>query len=173
MTKAEVRAVILSKLALRPEEVCGDIGAGTGSVTVEMALSAWKGKVYAVERKQEAMDLVRANCERFHIGNVIPVLDSAPEALQDLPPLDAAFLGGSGGEVEAIVDLLLERNPKIRIVVSAIALETVHAALTALENRGLSCEVVQVGISRARRAGDLHLLMAQNPVFIISGRREA
>ena len=168
MTKAEVRSVILSKLALRPGDICADIGAGTGSVTVEMALSAWKGHVYGVERNQEGLDLIRTNCKHFHIGNVTPVLGHAPEALADLPPLDAAFIGGSGGEMRSIVDEVLKKNPKARMVVSAIAIESLQTAMESFQAHGLDYDVVQIGISRTRTVGGLHLLMAQNPIFILS-----
>lgn len=169
MTKAEVRAVILSKLALRPEAVCADIGAGTGSVTVEMALSAWRGRVYAVERGQEGVDLIRENCRRFHVGNVTTLHGTAPAALEDLPPLDAAFLGGTGGQLGAILDAVLAKNPAARVVVSAIALETVQQAMEAFAAHGLEPEIVQVAVARTRPAGGLHLLMAQNPIFLLCG----
>lgn len=169
MTKAEVRAVILSKLALRPEAVCADIGAGTGSVTVEMALSAWRGRVYAVERGQEGADLIRENCRRFHVGNVTTLLGTAPEALADLPPLDAAFIGGSGGRMGAILDAVLGKNPAARVVVSAIALETVQQTMEAFARYGIQPEIVQVSVARTRPTGGLHLLMAQNPIFLLCG----
>lgn len=169
MTKAEVRAVILSKLALRPEAICADIGAGTGSVTVEMALSAWRGRVYAVERGQEGADLIRENCRRFHVGNVTTLLGTAPEALADLPPLDAAFIGGSGGRMGAILDAVLGKNPAARVVVSAIALETVQQTMEAFARYGIQPEIVQVSVARTRPAGGLHLLMAQNPIFLLCG----
>lgn len=169
MTKAEVRAVILSKLALRPEAICADIGAGTGSVTVEMALSAWRGRVYAVERGQEGADLIRENCRRFHVGNVTTLLGTAPEALADLPPLDAAFIGGSGGRMGAILDAVLGKNPAARVVVSAIALETVQQTMEAFARYGIQPEIVQVSVARTRPTGGLHLLMAQNPIFLLCG----
>lgn len=168
MTKAEVRSVILSKLALRPGDICADIGAGTGSVTVEMALSAWKGHVYGVERNPEGLDLIRTNCKHFHIGNVTPVPGHAPEALADLPPLAAAFIGGSGGEMRTIVDEILKKNPKARLVVSVIAIESLQAAMESFQAHGMDYDVVQIGISRTRTVGGLHLLMAQNPIFILS-----
>ena len=169
MTKAEVRAVSMSRLALRPDAVCCDIGAGTGSVTVEMALAAHAGHVYAVEQQQEALALVEGNCRRFHIGNVTRVAGRAPEALSDLPPLDAAFVGGSGGAMAGIFDAILLKNPRARIVVNAIALETLNAALAAFAAHGIAPEVMQLGAARAKRAGDLHMMTALNPVFILSG----
>ena len=111
MTKAEVRAVSLSKLNLSPHSVCCDIGAGTGSVTVEMAVAAYQGHVYAVEQIEEATALIRENCGNFHIGNVTVIPGNAPEALDNLPTLDAAFIGGNGGQLKEIVSALLKNNP--------------------------------------------------------------
>ncbi|HWS29493.1 MAG TPA: precorrin-6y C5,15-methyltransferase (decarboxylating) subunit CbiE [Clostridia bacterium] len=169
MTKSEVRAVSLSRLALSPGEICCDIGAGTGSVTVEMALAAYEGYVYAIDKNGEAVSLIKENCGRFHIGNVTPVLGSAPEALYALPPMDAAFIGGSGGVMGDIFEAILTKNPYTRIVVNAIALETLHAAIAAFKARGIAPEIVQLGAARTKTAGGLHMMLAQNPVFIVSG----
>lgn len=169
MTKAEVRAVILSRLALSPGDVCADIGAGTGSVTVEMALAAHRGRVYALDHKAEAIDLVCGNCRRFHIGNVHPLLGKAPQALDDLPPLDAAFIGGSSGAMEGIFKAILDKNPRARLVVSAIALESLDQAIRAFGAHGLEPDITQLGVARAKRVAGLHMMMSQNPIFILSG----
>lgn len=169
MTKSEVRAVSLSRLALSPDAVCCDIGAGTGSITVEMAMAAYNGHVYAIDQNEEAISLIAENCRRFHIGNVTPVLGSAPEALLALPALDAAFIGGSGGMLGHILAAVLSKNPATRIVVNAIALETLYAALEAFKAHGIVPEIVQLNAARAKPAGGLHMMLAQNPVFIVSG----
>ena len=169
MTKSEVRAVSLSRLALSPDAVCCDIGAGTGSVTVEMALAAYNGHVYAVDQNEEAVSLIAENCRRFHIGNVTPMLGSAPEALFSLPPLDAAFIGGCGGAMEDVFAAVLLKNPYARIVVNAITLETLYAAVEAFKAHDIVPEIVQLNAARAKPAGGLHMMLAQNPVFIVSG----
>ncbi len=169
MTKAEVRAVALSKLALSPDTVCYDVGAGTGSVTVETALASYRGHVYAIDRSEEAIRLVQQNCSAFHIGNVTPVLGSAPDVLADLPKPDAVFIGGSGGNLGAIFDCVLNTNPRARMVVNAIALQSVNSALAAFTAHGIEPEMVQLSVSRGKAAGGMHLLTAMNPVFIISG----
>lgn len=169
MTKSEVRAVTLSRLALKPSDIGCDIGAGTGSVTVEMALAAYEGRVFAVDRNEEALALVRQNCKAFHIGNVFPVRGDAPDAMAGLPRLDAAFIGGSGGHMRDIVSALLAGNPGIRIAVNAIALESAVAAVSAFRENGLAPEIVQIGCARGKAAGALHMMTAQNPVFIVSG----
>ncbi|MEG1524588.1 MAG: precorrin-6y C5,15-methyltransferase (decarboxylating) subunit CbiE [Clostridia bacterium] len=169
MTKAEVRAVSLSKLALRETDVCYDIGCGTGSVTVELALSAHKGRVYAADTKEEAVALTQENCVRFHVGNVKVFHGSAPEILCDWPAPNAAFIGGSGGNLPEIVRILIRKNPCVRIVVNAIALESATAAISTLSNAGFDPELTQISVARTKKTGGLHLMMAQNPIFIISG----
>ncbi len=169
MTKAEVRAVTMSKLALAPGAICYDVGAGTGSVTVEMALAAYHGHVYAIDKKEDAIRFIEQNCAAFHIGNVTPVLGNAPGALTGLPSADAVFIGGSGGDMPEIFDCIIAKNPSVRIVVNAIALESVHTALSAFAAHGIGPEVVQLGVSKTKPVDGLHPLIANNPVFIISG----
>lgn len=169
MTKSAVRAVTMSKLKLRSDAVCCDVGAGTGSVTVEMALSAWRGHVYAIDKNAEAVALVRHNCAKFHIGNVTALQGDALETLRTLPAMDAVFIGGSGGEMDQLIAAALEKNPNVRIVVNAIALETLQAAMDAFTARGLAAEIVQLSCAESRNVGKLHMMTAQNPIFIISG----
>lgn len=172
MTKQEVRAAILAKLAVKPEETLWDVGAGTGSVSVELALAASNGRVYAVECEADACELIRKNREKFRAQGLTLVEGKAPQALEPLPAPDAVFIGGTKGGMEKIVALVLEKNPAARICVSAIALETLSAAIATLTAHGLSVEVTQLSVSRTRPAGKLHLLMANNPVFLITGERK-
>ena len=172
MTKQEVRAAALAKLAVQPGDTLWDVGAGTGSVSVELALAAPRGHVYAVECDPEACGLIRQNRERFHACNLTLVEGRAPAALADLPAPDAVFIGGTKGGMEAVVDTVLARNPNARICISAIALETLSAAVAALTAHGLAAEVTQIAVSRTRPAGRLHLLMANNPIFLITGERK-
>lgn len=169
MTKQEVRAAALSKLAVRPGDTLWDVGAGTGSVSVELALAAKEGETFAVECNPEACGLIRANREKFGAWNLRLVEGRAPEALAELPAPDGVFIGGTKGGMEAVVDTVLEKNPKARICISAIALETLSAAVAALTKHGLEAKVTQLAVSRTRAAGSLHLLMANNPVFLITG----
>ena len=174
MTKQEVRAAALGKLAVRPTDTVWDVGAGTGSVSVELALAAKQGRAYAVECLEEACDLIRANRQRFGAWNLTLIQGRAPEALEDLPAPDAVFIGGTKGTMEPVLDIVLGKNPNARVCISAIALETLSAAIAALTARGLTAEVTQIGVSRTKAAGKLHLLMANNPVFLIStGASEA
>lgn len=169
MTKQEVRAAVLAKLAVRPEDILWDVGAGTGSVSVELALAAPRGRVYAVECRPEGCALIKANREKFRTRNLVLVEGLAPAALSDLPAPDAVFIGGSKGSLAAIVDAALDKNPDARICVSAIALETLSAAVTALTAKGRTVQVSQIAVSRAKAVGGLHFMMAQNPIYLITG----
>ncbi len=169
MTKSEVRAVCLSKLALSPTDIAYDIGCGTGSVTIEMAFSAYDGKVYAFDKNEEAIDLLKQNCQKFHLDNVEALYGLAPECLKDLPVPDVAFIGGSSGNMNEIVSYLHGFNNEMRFVITAVTLENAMAGLDSLKNVGICGDIVQVAVSKGRQIGDLHMLMAQNPIFIISG----
>lgn len=169
MTKQEVRAAVLAKLAVRPEDILWDVGAGTGSVSVELALAAPRGRVYAVECRPEGCALIKANREKFRTRNLVLVEGLAPAALSDLPAPDAVFIGGSKGSLAAIADAALDKNPDARICVSAIALESLSAAVAALTAKGRTVQVSQIAVSRARAVGGLHLMMAQNPIYLITG----
>ena len=169
MTKQEVRVAALAKLAVRPADTLWDVGAGTGSVSVELALAAPRGRVYAVECRPEGCALIKANREKFRTRNLVLVEGLAPAALSDLPAPDAVFIGGSKGRLAAIVAAALDKNPDARICVSAIALESLSAAVAALTAKGRTVQVSQIAVSRARAVGGLHLMMAQNPIYLITG----
>lgn len=167
MTKQLVRAAALAKLAVTPQDICWDIGAGTGSVSVELAAAA--RRVYAVECAPEACALIRKNREKHNAWNLTLVEGRAPGALGSLPPPQAVFIGGTRGELAAIVDAVLAQNAAARICITAIALETLCGAMDALACRGVRAEVTQLSVSRGKAAGSLHLLTANNPVFLIAG----
>lgn len=172
MTKQEVRAAALAKLAVRPTDTLWDVGAGTGSVSVELALAAPRGYVYAVECAPDACALIRQNREKFHAYNLSLIEGTAPQVLADLPAPDAVFIGGTKGSMAEVVDAALAKNPNARLCISAIALETLSAAIAALTAHGQTAEVTQLAVSRTRPAGKLHLLMANNPIFLITGERK-
>ena len=169
MTKSEVRAVCLSKLSLSSSDIAYDIGCGTGSVTIEMAFSAYDGKVYAFDKNEEAISLLEQNCQKFHLDNVEAICGLAPECLEGLPVPDVAFIGGSSGNMDEIVSYLYGINSKIKLVITAVTLENAMAALDSLKNIGIKSDIVQVAVSKGRGIGELHMLIAQNPIFIISG----
>ncbi|MBD5161168.1 MAG: precorrin-6y C5,15-methyltransferase (decarboxylating) subunit CbiE [Oscillibacter sp.] len=169
MTKQEVRAAALAKLAVRPGDIFWDVGAGTGSVSVELALASEGGAVFAVECSDAACGLIRANREKFCAWNLHVIEGRAPRTLETLLPPDGVFIGGTKGGMAEIVDLALRRNENARICISAIAVETLSAAVAALKSHGIQPQVTQISVSRGKPAGGLHLLMANNPVFLITG----
>lgn len=167
MTKSEIRSVALSKLQLTRMATVYDIGSGSGSVTVEAALLAKRGRVYAVEMRESALALTRRNVEKFALRNVEVIEGEAPEALADLPAPTHAFIGGSAGRLRAIIDALLEKNPAVHIVATAVTLESV-AELTQIVKQFASSDIVEVSIAKPRRLGRYRLMTAQNPVYIFT-----
>jgi cobalt-precorrin-6B (C15)-methyltransferase len=171
MTKEEIRVVTLAKLRLTTDSIVYDIGAGTGSVTVEIARICSTGKVYAIEREEEGINLIRANCRRFGVTNVEAVLGGAPEALKGLPQANAIFVGGSGGKLEEIIKQAKHSlAPGGRVVINAVALETLTAAQRLLVEQGFAdIEIVSLAVTRWLQRGRVRMADALNPVFIISG----
>ena len=169
MTKQEVRWLAASLLSVKPDETVYDIGAGTGSVTMELARHAVRGMVYAVECKPEAVELLHRN--RAHTGcyNTHMVQAMAPDGLEQLPPPDCAFIGGSRGNMAEIVCALKRKNPHVRVLITAIALESLHEAIDALERNGFAVEISCVNVSRAKKVARYHMMTAQNPVYLIGG----
>ena len=172
MTKEEVRTLSLSKLRLNADSVVWDVGAGTGSVSVECALSCPAGRVFAVEKKEEAAALLEENKARFNATNLTVVRGTAPEALKDLPAPDRVFLGGTSGELEEVLQVIFDKNPAARVVCTAVTLETVAQAAALFANLE-GADMVQVSATRTRQAGRYHLMDAQNPVWIFSGEGRA
>ncbi len=218
MTKSEVRAVSLSKLELTPGAVFWDVGAGTGSVTVEAARllgqmggaggvstyrsetdgdgvwearpdgdGVWKARpdggcaggarahagaaVYAVEKEEEGIRLIRENKARLVPGfdAFHPIWGRAPEALYALPAPSHVFIGGSGGALRQIVEVVLEKNERARIVANVAALETLAQCMEIMEAiRFKEQEIVQVAAARVERMGRYHLQKAMNPVFVVT-----
>lgn len=170
MTKGEVRAVALSKLAVAPHHTVWDVGAGTGAVTVELGYQASAGQVFAVEQKGEAVALLKENKAKFALPNITIVEGTAPEALADLPAPDRVFIGGSSGNLEEIVALILGKNPVAWLVITAVTLETLAQATTLFAKLQLPVDMVQLSATRTRKAGSYHLMDAQNPVWIITAQ---
>lgn len=169
MTKEEVRSVSLSKLRLTEDSICCDVGAGTGSVSVEMALRADQGQVFAIEKKEEAAALLEENKQKFAVDNLEIIKGEAPQALENLPAPTHAFIGGSSGNLKEIVALLLGKNPQVRIVINCITLETISEALDVLKEYDFQQrEVVQLAASRSKEIGRYHLMMGENPIYIIT-----
>ena len=172
MTKREIRCCALSHLALTAEAVCWDVGAGTGSVSIEMALLARKGRVYAVEKNENALALLAENRKKFHVSNLEIVPGRAPEACRELPVPTHVFIGGSTGSLRDIVALVLEKNPNARLVLTAVTLESVAEMERLIKEFGFTdADITCLNVSRARELGAYHLMTAQNPVYLFTLQR--
>lgn len=167
MTKSEVRAVVLSKLKITPEAKIYDIGAGSGSVTVEMALQATRGVVYALEKKPEAVELLKRNKKAFFAENVEIRSGDALESLGELPPPTHVFIGGFSGNTADLVKKILEKSPNTRFVATTVTLETL-AELTPILKEFSYHQVVEISVSCGEKRGKYHMMLANNPVFVIT-----
>ena len=170
MTKEEVREICMCKLRLTEDAVVYDIGGGTGSVSIEAARLAVRGTVYSIEKNPSAVALIRENKKKFAADNLEIIEGLAPGALRELPAPTHAFLGGTSGNLAEIMELLYEKNPSLRVVITAITLETVAEAVRYFKGnpRFEEPDIAQISAAKGRTAGSYHLMMGQNPVYIIS-----
>ena len=167
MTKSEVRALSVAKLKICDDSVIYDVGAGTGSVSIEMALCAVNGMVYAIEKEEAAADLIEVNKVKFKTPNLQVIRGLAPEAMADLPKPTHAFIGGSSGNLKDIIACLLDKNPDIRIVINSVTIETLEETTQVIKEFNLvEEEITCINVSKARKLGKYHLMTAQNPVYI-------
>jgi precorrin-6B C5,15-methyltransferase / cobalt-precorrin-6B C5,C15-methyltransferase len=174
ITKREVRAVSLYLLGLKWDGVVWDIGAGTGSVAIEAALIAREGEVYAVERDENSIDLLRNNVARLAPPNLQVVVGEAPAVLALLPDPDSVFVGGSGGRLGEILEAAAGRlKPRGRMVINLAVLERTQEAYHQLRRLGFITELVSVNAARGKELNDGTVrLESLNPVFVVSARRK-
>jgi cobalt-precorrin-6B (C15)-methyltransferase len=174
MTKEEIRVVTISKLRLNEKDVVLDIGAGTGSISVETAGLLKEGIVYSVEMNPEGIDLIKKNCEKFNIKNIKIIEGKAPEALKEINKIDKIIIGGSGGNLSEIIKWGSSHlNDNGRIVINAITFDTLSDSMKFLEENNFSdIEIIQVCINRFEEIGNSLMLKPLNPVFIISATKE-
>ena len=170
MTKEEIRVISLSKLGLKRDSILYDIGAGTGSVSIEAALQCSEGTVYAIEKNSEGIDLIIENRNKFKTENIEIVKGMAPDCMEDLPKPSHAFIGGSSGRIIDIIRAVRAKNEDVRFVINAVTLETlamvedIKFEFPQYENM----EIVQINVARSKALGKYHLMSAENPVYIIS-----
>ncbi|ETT77515.1 cobalt-precorrin-6Y C(5)-methyltransferase (cobalt-precorrin-6 methyltransferase) [Paenibacillus sp. FSL R7-277] len=171
ITKREVRALVLSELNLSEDAVVWDIGSGSGAVAAECARIARLGRVYALEKSAENLPNMAENRLKFRADFEI-IQAKAPQGLAALPDPDAVFIGGSGGELAAIIEHSAARlQPGGRIVVGAITVETLHGSMEAFKAAGLACEVTMLQASRGKPILGMTRFDGMNPVYVVSGRR--
>jgi len=169
MTKEEIRLLSLSELRLGEGDVLYDIGCGTGSVSIGAALLSPLVRVFALDVKEEAVELTKKNIEKFDVPNVTVIKGSAPEDLAAFPMANAAFIGGSGGNLSTIMKELERINPNMRVVINAVSLETVAEMNALLETTPHRDErIIQVGITKTKKVGKYHMPEAANPIYIYS-----
>lgn len=169
MTKEEVRQVSICKLRLEEDSVVYDVGSGTGSIAMEIAGLGEGLRVFAIEKKEEALSLIRQNQEKCGLQNIQVVEADAPEGLQKLPVPTHAFIGGSGGRMKEILDFLYQKNPRMRVVINAISLETICEIREVLRIYLMAeKELIQLQASRTNQIGGYHMMKAENPVWICS-----
>lgn len=173
ITKEEVRVVTLAKLKLRHDMTLWDVGAGSGSISIEADHLLPNGQIFAIERNEECREFIKENLGKFNTRNVVLVEGVAPECLEDLPDPDRVFIGGSGGQLWKILTIADRRLPADgRIVLNAITLDTLTSAIEFFDNSGYEVEVTTVNISRTRPLTDYKMFEAYNPVFILSAVKE-
>lgn len=169
MTKFEVRMVTLSKLDLQDEDVVLDIGAGTGSMSIECA--RWTKGVYAIESQVTAQNLIEENIAKFKVNNMTLIKGMAPQSLPDAK-ITKVIIGGSRGQMPEIIEALNQYSIK-KIVINTITIENTYKALEALKLNGYeNIEVIQIGVSRSRFVGGVTMMKAENPIQIISGEKK-
>ena len=174
MTKGETRTLVLCKAKIALDDIVIDIGAGTGSLSVEAGLLAPQGQIYAIERTAEGVDLIKQNAAKFGVNNITVICQEAPAALANLPQANAIFVGGSGGQLAAILAecerLLLAGG---RLVITAVTVETLMNSLAIVQQGTYQVECFQMQISRLKKVGASNMFQALNPIFIIACTKQA
>lgn len=173
MTKQEIRILTLAKARIKATDIVLDIGAGTGSLSVEAALLAEQGRVIAIERQPAGISLIKANAARFGAANLETVLGAAPEAMAGLPMVDVILIGGSGGKLPAILDCADQLlKPAGRLIITAVTVETLAALNILRAKSNYSVEACCVQVTRIEQAGASNMFKALNPVYIIAGIKQ-
>ncbi len=166
MTKEEIRVLILHAMKLHPDDIVWDIGAGTGSVSVECARQVPFGQVHSVERDEAAVALIERNREKFALENLTVYPGDASERIEDLPMPNTVFIGGSGGKLSRILKTIAEYEQAVRVVITAVTLETMAESEELLGVYDPDYEVIQATIGRGRKIGGYHIVDTNNPVYI-------
>lgn len=173
MTKEEVRAVVMAKAEIAKDSFVIDVGAGTGSLAIQAALIAAEGKVFALEYKPEAIELIKKNCVKHQVKNLQLIEQTAPEGLRGLPQANAIIIGGSGGrlaDILTVADKLLADTG--RLVVTSVTLATLGDAINIMANLNYSLDICQVSVTKYEPVSSHYMAKAHNPIFIITGQKE-
>ena len=168
MIRREVRWVAAGLLSVRQGECVWDIGAGVGSVAIEFSRLTGNGDVYAIESRDDACALIRANAVRLGADGIHIIHGRVPEALAGLPAPDAVFIGGSRGSLGGLFDTIYAANPRARVCIASPLLEITVEALRLLRARGLRTEATELAVSRSRLVNGQNMMLAQHPIILIS-----
>ena len=171
ITKEEVRVVQIAKGRLRPGFTVYDIGCGSGSISVEAALQVESsGTVYSIDIDPKAIELTKKNLDKFGVTNVTTILGDAKEKILELPQADAIFIGGTGGDTKEILELCNSKiKPGGRIVIGIILIETLFSVLEIIKKLNFTqVDITQITISKSRKTSTGTMMIARNPVTIIS-----
>lgn len=172
ITKAEVRAVSLSKLRLENDHILWDLGAGSGSVSIEAAAFIRNGRIFAVEKNQKRAEQIEINRHRFAVNNLTVLCSTLPEGIEDLPAPDRIFVGGGGERLNSILQTAVRNlKPNGIIVINTVLISSMQAAFAYLQENGFKTEMIQIQVNRSHSMPFGERLEAQNPVWIISGQR--
>ena len=172
ITKREMRLLALCYLELHPGDVLWDVGAGSGSVSLEAARLSAALTIFAIERDRQAWQQVETNVHAFALSNVHPVLGEAPEAFNALPDPNAIFVGGSGGRLAEMLPVAVARlQPGGRLVMHCITLENFTLGWSLLQKQDLHVDTTTVQLSHAKSLGTLHRLESESPMFILRARK--
>ena len=169
MTKEEVRLLSIARLRLKRDDIFYDIGSGTGSIAISVSRLSPDIRVYAIECKEEAAELIKENKGKFLADNITLIQQLAPEGLDALPKADAAFIGGSKGNLSSILEKLYEINPNMRIVMNAVSMESIVEMNNCLKDiKVKDLKISQIAVTNVKELGEYHMMSANNPVFIYS-----
>ena len=173
LSQKEVRLLLISALRLQPDTLLWDIGAGTGTISVETGLLCPQAKIIAIERDEEVANLIRRNCDRFGVSNVQVVEGSAPECLKNLPQSPQRVCIEGGRQLKEILkEVWRYLQPQGRVVATAANLESLYALSEGLsELQARNIEVVQSAVNRLETRGTHQTFAAANPIFILSGEK--
>ncbi|MFZ5943613.1 MAG: precorrin-6Y C5,15-methyltransferase (decarboxylating) subunit CbiT [Bacillota bacterium] len=171
MTKSEIRALTLTKLSLEEKDVFWDIGAGTGSISIEASLNLPLGQVYAIEKNLTAIELIKENIRKFDCKNLTVIQGTAPDAFAGLPLPTKAVIGGSGGYLEPIINYLWQKTSLEHLIINAVTIKAVYHSIELLSGMKAVIDAVQVSVTKIKLVNNLQMLQSQNPIFIISAKR--
>jgi cobalt-precorrin-6B (C15)-methyltransferase len=172
ITKEDIRSIVISKLRLRNNSSAIDVGCGSGSITVELCLQAKSGKIYGIDFNEKAIELTKTNLKKFGV-NAELLLAYAQDVLPSLPEVDSIIIGGTGGNVDKVIELCIGKLRKGgRIVIDTILIETTYKALNLIYNARLDeVDITQVTVAKARKVTSGTMLLARNPVLLISATK--